>query len=60
MHIYNNHIEQVKEQLKREPKAMPQLKLNPEVTDLFEFTIDDIEVVNYDPHPSIKAPLNVG
>jgi thymidylate synthase len=58
-HIYNNHFEQVKEQLSREPKPYPQMKLNPEVTDLFAFTYQDFSVENYDPWPAIKAPVAV-
>lgn len=58
-HIYRNHIEQVHEQLKREPRSFPSMKLNPEVTDLFAFTYDDFTLEGYDPHPPIKAPIAV-
>jgi len=58
-HIYSNHFEQVREQLARVPRALPKLKLNPEVTDLFAFRYDDIAFENYDPHPAIKAPVAV-
>ncbi len=58
-HIYSNHFEQVREQLSRSPRALPKLKLNPEVTDLFAFRYDDIIFENYDPHPAIKAPVAV-
>ncbi len=58
-HLYLNHVIQAKEQLSREPRSLPQLKLNPEVKDLFAFTFGDVEIVNYDPHPAIKAPIAV-
>ncbi len=59
LHIYANHLEQVKLQLTREPKKLPQIKLNPEITSIFDFTYDDIELVDYDPHPLIKGVVSV-
>ena len=59
-HIYLNHLDQVNEQLSREPRKLPKMKLNPDVKDLFEFTYDDFTLEEYDPHPPIKAPLSVG
>jgi thymidylate synthase len=58
-HLYLNHLEQAREQLAREPRALPRLNLNPEVKDIFAFTFGDIEVVDYNPYPSIKAPIAV-
>ncbi len=58
-HLYSNHLEQVELQLSREPHPLPQMKLNPAVTDLFAFTYDDFELVDYAHHPLIKAPIAV-
>lgn len=58
-HLYSNHLDQAREQLKRSPRALPTLKLNPEVKSIFDFTYGDIQILNYDPHPSIKAPIAV-
>ena len=58
-HIYSNHIEQVKQQLSREVKDLPIMKINPNVKDIFSFKFDDFEILNYDPHPLIKAPVAV-
>ncbi|SDQ28327.1 thymidylate synthase [Flagellimonas zhangzhouensis] len=58
-HIYNNHMEQVELQLSRDPRPLPTMKINPEVTDIFDFTFDDFELLNYDPHPHIKGMVAV-
>lgn len=59
-HIYKNHIKQIQEQMKREPKELPQLKLNPDIKDIDEFTVDDIQLDGYKPHPVIKGEISVG
>ena len=59
VHIYLNHMEQVDLQLSRTPKTLPQMKINPDVKSIFDFTIDDFELVGYDPYPAIKAPIAV-
>ncbi|MDC3415325.1 thymidylate synthase [Aquibacillus salsiterrae] len=58
-HIYTNHLEQVKTQLSRQPKQLPTLKLNPAKTSIFDFEMEDLELVNYEPHPPIKGPVAV-
>ncbi|MDO4727743.1 MAG: thymidylate synthase [Bacteroidota bacterium] len=59
VHIYNNHIEQVQLQLKRNPKPLPKMHLNPEVKDIFGFTFEDFTLTDYDPHPHIKGVVSV-
>jgi len=58
-HLYSNHLEQVRTQLQREPRSLPVMKINPAVDDLFAFRFEDFELVDYDPHPHIKAPVAV-
>lgn len=58
-HLYSNHIEQAQLQLTRTPRALPMLKINPDVKDIFGFTFEDFELLNYDPHPHIKAAVAV-
>ena len=59
VHLYNNHIEQAKEQLSREIRPLPTMKLNPEIKDLNDFKFEDFELENYHPHPHIKAAVSV-
>ena len=58
-HIYSNHFEQMNMQLKREPRSLPSMKLNPSVTDIFDFKFEDFTLENYDPHPHIKGKVAV-
>src|SRR5690606_37928685 len=58
-HLYNNHLEQAKLQLSRELRPLPDMKLNARVNDIFEFRYEDFELLNYNPHPAIKAPVAV-
>ena len=58
-HLYSNHLEQADLQLTREPRPLPRMRINPEVKDLFAFRFEDFELVDYDPHPHIKAPVAV-
>jgi thymidylate synthase len=59
VHLYNNHLEQTKLQLSREPRPLPTMKINPNVKDLFAFKYEDFSLEGYDPHPAIKAAVAV-
>ena len=59
LHLYDNHLEQARMQLEREPRPLPRLVLNPKVRELDAFTYEDIQLLDYNPHPSIKAPIAV-
>ena len=58
-HIYLNHLEQVNLQLSREPRPLPQMKINPDVKDIFSFKFEDFELTDYNPHPHIKGVVSV-
>ena len=59
LHLYSNHVEQANLQLSREPKALPTILINPSVKDIFSFTFEDFKLLNYEPHPHIKAMVAV-
>lgn len=59
VHIYHNHFEQIKKQLKRKPRDLAQIKLNPKINNLFDFKYEDIKLLNYNPHPLIKGKVSV-
>ena len=58
-HIYLNHLEQVNLQLSRAPRPLPEMKINPDVKDIFSFRFEDFELINYDPHPHIKGEVSI-
>ena len=59
LHLYQNHLDQAREQLTREPRPLPVMRINPEVKEIDAFRFEDFELVGYDPHPAIKAPIAV-
>jgi thymidylate synthase len=59
LHLYQNHLEQARLQLSREPRPLPTMKMNPDVKEIDGFVYEDFELVGYDPHPTIKAPIAV-
>ena len=59
VHIYSNHLEQVDIQLKRKPRKLPRIKINADIDDIFEFNFDDFELIDYNPHPAIKAVVSI-
>ena len=59
LHLYQNHLEQAREQLTRDCRSLPQVKLNPAIKNIRDFKFEDFELIAYDPHPSIKAPIAV-
>jgi thymidylate synthase len=59
VHLYNNHLEQAKEQLSRDFRSLPTLKINSKITDINEFKYEDFQLINYNPHPHIKAAVSV-
>ncbi|WP_367872351.1 thymidylate synthase [Luteolibacter sp. Populi] len=59
LHLYKNHLDQAQEQLTRSPRALPKMRLNPKVRELDDFSFDDFQLENYDPHPHIKAEVSV-
>ena len=59
VHLYNNHIEQAKEQLSREFRPLPKMKVNSKIKNINEFEYEDFELINYDPHPHIKASVSI-
>ena len=59
LHLYTNHLDQARLQLTREPRALPQMQLNPKVSDIHDFVYEDFQLKGYDPHPGIKAPIAI-
>ena len=59
LHLYKNHLEQTNLQLSREPRALPTMRINPDIKNIDDFTFEDFELLDYDPYPIIKAPISV-
>ena len=59
VHLYNNHLEQAKIQLERSPRSLPKMIINPEVKDIFSFKFQDFQLIDYNPHPHIKAAVSI-
>ncbi|EQC02195.1 thymidylate synthase [Aeromonas salmonicida subsp. pectinolytica 34mel] len=59
VHAYSNHFEQIKEQLSREPRGLPELKILRKPDSIYDYKFEDFEIVGYDPHPHIKAPVAI-
>jgi thymidylate synthase len=58
-HIYSNHFEQIEEQLSREPRSLPIMKINPEINSIFDFTYEDFTLEGYDPYPPIRGAVSI-